>query len=33
MSTQLPIPFSWKDGYVNFTVKDLDAFKSVLINR
>ncbi|WP_373016832.1 alpha-amylase family protein [Mucilaginibacter sp.] len=33
MTTQLPIPFTWKDGYVNFTVKDLDAFKSVLINR
>jgi hypothetical protein len=33
MTTLQPIPFTWKDGAVSFTVKDLDAFKSVLINK
>ncbi|OKS87159.1 alpha-amylase family protein [Mucilaginibacter polytrichastri] len=33
MTTQQPINFLWKDGYVSFTVKNLNEFNSILINK
>lgn len=33
MTTKQPLAFTWEDNYVSFTVNDLDAFQSVLIDK